>query len=152
MAESNWVCYILKSVDSNKTYVGATDNLYRRLCDHNGLHGISKGAKATKGQMWYVAFCVSGFPNKIACLSFESGLRRIKRRKCKHFYKYKYGDTTIMRRIVDLYNLLYVGSPLKKWNKDGLIINWLEPHLRPSNNKLPIGVGELLEFSEMSHL
>ena len=42
-SNNNWICYILLSLDSNKTYVGATDCLYRRLSDHNGLNGKSKG-------------------------------------------------------------------------------------------------------------
>ena len=146
---SNWVCYILQSVDSNRTYVGATDNLYRRLCDHNGIHGVSKGAKATKGQMWYVAFYTSGFSNKIACLSFESGIRRIKRRKCKHVYYYKYSDSPIRRRVVDLYNLLYVGSPLKKWTKEGLTINWLENEYIPKQMTLPSGVNSITDLLKM---
>jgi len=147
---SNWICYLLKSVDSNKTYVGATDNLYRRLCDHNGINGASKGAKATKGEMWYVAFCISGFPNKIACLSFESGVRRIKRRKCYHKYKYQKTFCPIDKRVIDVYNLLYVGSPLKKWVKEGLVINWLDQSRRQDGLELANGVKEILEFSDMS--
>ena len=146
---SNWLCYILQSTDSNKTYVGATDNLYRRLCDHNGIHGASKGAKATKGEMWYVAFCISGFSNKIACLSFESGVRRIKRRKCYHKYKYQKKDTPIQRRVVDIHNLLYVGSPLKKWTKEGLTVNWLENPYKNNLLCLAEGVKEISNFHEM---
>ena len=146
---SNWVCYLLKSTDSNKTYVGATDNLYRRLCDHNGIHGKSKGAKYTKGEMWYPFICISGFPNKIACLSFESGVRRIRRRKCKHQYKCLKYASCIEKRLVDIYNLLYVGSPLKKWKAQGLTLNWLEPQYKNPNFILPDGTSEIVDFHQI---
>ncbi len=146
---SNWVCYLLKSTDSNKTYVGATDDLYRRLCDHNGLHGVSKGAKATKGEMWYPFICISGFPSKIACLSFESGVRRVRRRRCKHKYKYPTNVSSIQRRLIDIYNLLYVGSPLKKWHPYGLTLNWLEPEYKLPNLILPVGTHEITDFHQM---
>ena len=146
---NSWLCYILKSVDSNRTYVGATDNLYRRLCDHNGLHGKSKGAKATKGQMWYPFMCITGFPNKIACLSFESGVRRIKRRKCKHIYGYNKYASSIDKRVIDVYNLLHVGSPLKKWTNVGLTVNWLEPDCKIDGLVLPDETYDLTNLFQM---
>jgi predicted GIY-YIG superfamily endonuclease len=147
--EKKWYCYILQSVESNKTYVGATDNVYRRLCDHNRLNCKSKGAKATKGEMWYTAAFISGFPNKIACLSFEAGLKRCRKRKCKHLYAYTKGDIPLRRRIVDLYNLLHIGSPLNKWVPQGLTINWLERDLQQLNYKLPEGVSENVDINKI---
>jgi predicted GIY-YIG superfamily endonuclease len=129
---ADWVCYILVSTDLSRTYVGATDNLLRRVNDHNGINGISRGAKATKGRQWYPVVVVSGFKSKIGCLSFETGIRRVKRRRQKKPYKYsEYNYTPIGRRIVDLYNLLYLGSPLKKWTYHGLCVNWLEKEYIP---------------------
>ena len=134
----NWVCYILISTDFKRTYVGATDNLLRRLNDHNGINGISRGAKATKGRQWYPVVVVSGFKSKIACLSFETGIRRVNRRRCLKKYNYtQYNFTPIGRRVVDLYNLLYVDSPIKKWTSDGLCINWLESQYKPGHFILP---------------
>ncbi len=149
---SSWLCYLLQSVDSNRTYIGATDNLYRRLCDHNGLHGPSKGAKATKGEMWYPVLCVTGFPNKIACLSFESGVRRIRRRKCPHRYKCHKGDKPVTKRVIDVYNLLEVGSPLNKWHPPGLTINWLETSFRSANLVTPKLVKEESNFHQLACL
>lgn len=146
---SNWVCYLLKSVDGNKTYVGATDNLYRRLCDHNGLNGASKGAKATKGHMWYPILCVSGFSTKVGCLSFESGVRRIRKRKCPHLYSRPKQASAPELRIIDIFNLLQVGSPLGKWHSSGLCINWLEREFRQPYLASPPGVKEITDFHEL---
>ena len=143
---TQWICYILKSVDSNKTYVGATDNLYRRLCDHNGIHGISKGAKATKGNQWIPILFISGFPNKIACLSFESGVRRVVRRKNK---KYNLTGSTMNKRIICVYNLLYLGSPINKWSRNGLKINWLETNYYNTKLILPNLVTEYLGITNI---
>jgi predicted GIY-YIG superfamily endonuclease len=124
----DWLCYIIKSVDSNRTYVGATNNLLRRLNDHNGMNGQSRGAKATKGQMWYPIVITKGFTSKNACLSFESSLRKIKTRKCNKKYKYKSNMLPIEKRIVDLYNLLYNPSTLNKWTVNTLSIYQLEKY------------------------
>ena len=66
----NWLCYLIKSVDSNRTYIGA-NNLERRLNDHCGLNEI-KRSQTTRGEMWYAVLYIDGFKNKIECLSFES--------------------------------------------------------------------------------
>ena len=136
---SKWVCYILKSVDTNKTYVGATDNLLRRLSDHNGLNGSSRGAKATRGRTWFPILFVSGFPNKIACLSFESGVRHVRKRKGK---LYPNTGNPIEKRIKSVYNLLHLESPLKKWVAKDLTVNWLELNYHYDNLTLPNNVNE----------
>ena len=51
--------YIIKSLSHNYRYVGITDNLERRLFQHN--HGRSK---ATKGFAPFVLLNVEQFPNK----------------------------------------------------------------------------------------
>ena len=68
----------------------------------------------------------SGFPSKIACLSFESGVRKMRSRKCKKPFKFKKNSSPINQRIICVYNLLHVGSPLNKWRKDGLVVNWID--------------------------
>ena len=42
---NNWLCYLIKSVDSNRTYIGATNNLLKRL--HSKL--TEKGLTIPKG-------------------------------------------------------------------------------------------------------
>jgi predicted GIY-YIG superfamily endonuclease len=132
--KDNWICYIIKSIDSNHTYVGATNNLIRRVNDHNGYNGISKGAKYTKGRQWYPIVFISGFENKIGCLSFESGLRHIQRKKKykKFIYKINNRDLPIQKRIKSIFNLLHKESPLEKWHSKTLIINWLENEYNPN--------------------
>lgn len=123
-SEKKWVCYLLKSVDSNKTYVGATNDLVKRLNDHCGINGNSRGAKYTKGEMWYVVLFVEGFRTKIECLSFEYQFKRMRKKKLD-LSKYnldEIGDNTISKRINDLFKLILLNKPEHKWNKQYLKI------------------------------
>lgn len=64
-----YVCYILSNRVSH-TYVGITNNLNRRLRQHNGE--IKGGARATRGKgPWFVEGHITGFRAKRDCLSFE---------------------------------------------------------------------------------
>lgn len=68
-----WYCYILRSTNplfSNLTYNGSTNNLIRRLRQHNGQ--IGGGAKAThdKGPWEYYAI-LTGFEDHNEALSCE---------------------------------------------------------------------------------
>ena len=123
-SEKKWVCYLLKSVDSNKTYVGATNDLVKRLSDHCGINGKSRGAKYTKGEMWYVVLFVEGFRTKIECLSFEYQFKRMRKKKLD-LSKYNLDDicdNTISKRINDLFKLILLNKPEHKWNKQYLKI------------------------------
>lgn len=72
---SNWVVYVLVSEPRPmRTYCGSTNNLTRRLRQHNGE--LVGGAVATKtDRPWTLAALVSGFGTgpdaKSACLRFE---------------------------------------------------------------------------------
>jgi putative endonuclease len=76
---SEWKCYLLATSDggSQKTYVGITPDLDRRLVQHNGLQ--SGGAKATHGRTWERICHVKGFPNHRAALQFEWRWKQISR-------------------------------------------------------------------------
>lgn len=63
----SYACYCL--VSDSKTYVGCTNDLERRLRQHNGLQ--QGGAKATRGKTWIRAISVLGFPTQQAALQFE---------------------------------------------------------------------------------
>ena len=64
-----WYCYILKD-NTNKTYNGSTNNMARRLRQHNGE--IKGGAKATKNyNNWEVYFLMTGFVDHKNCLQCE---------------------------------------------------------------------------------
>ena len=75
-----WKCYLLATSDggSQKTYVGITPDLDRRLAQHNGEQ--SGGAKATHGRTWERICHVTGFPDHRAALQFEWRWKQISRR------------------------------------------------------------------------
>lgn len=68
-----WVCYILRSTNlnnTNKTYVGCTINVNRRLRQHNGI--IKGGARSTCIGRPYICYCIiSGFENKYQAYQCE---------------------------------------------------------------------------------
>lgn len=64
------ICYILKSKISNRTYIGSTMNIKRRLRQHNGL--IKGGAKATHHMRPYEIICIlTGFKDFNTALKCE---------------------------------------------------------------------------------
>lgn len=71
--KGSWVCYILRSKNpahARKTYVGKTNDLFRRLRQHNGE--IKGGAKYTSGKgPWEPFIVVKGFQYEHECLQFE---------------------------------------------------------------------------------
>lgn len=71
--KGSWVCYILRSKDpehSRKTYVGKTNDLSRRLRQHNGE--LKGGAKYTSGRgPWEPFIVIKGFKFEHECLQFE---------------------------------------------------------------------------------
>ena len=70
----NWVCYTIKSTSQNVTYVGKTNDLKRRIRQHNGE--IKGGAKRTKNKgPWSPFLVVKGFHWEHHCLQFEWALQ-----------------------------------------------------------------------------
>lgn len=72
-----WHCYILRGagrVGRNYTYVGKTNNMTRRLRQHNGeLHG---GARRTHTRRPHRPFIIiGGFPSERAALQFEWAMK-----------------------------------------------------------------------------
>tara|TARA_B100001750_G_C15087899_1_gene389214 strand:- start:274 stop:519 length:246 start_codon:yes stop_codon:yes gene_type:complete len=61
-----------------KTYVGYTNNLVKRLKNHNN----SKGAKSTKGFSWQIIF-KKKFLNKSKAMSFEYTLKQNRKKRLK---------------------------------------------------------------------
>ena len=65
-----YYCYLLKAQDSNHSYAGITNNLPRRIRQHNGL--IKGSAKYTKlHRPWLIICAIGPFQNKITALQFE---------------------------------------------------------------------------------
>ena len=65
--------YMLKctTLGVNKTYVGYTNNIKKRLNKHNS----NKGAKSTKGRNWILIY-KKKFNNKSDAMSFEYNLKK----------------------------------------------------------------------------
>ena len=61
-------CYLLLEENGKRTYCGVTNNLERRLAQHNGGSG---GARYTRGHRWFPVCTVEGFENRSHALSFE---------------------------------------------------------------------------------
>ena len=71
---------MLKSLNSekNKTYVGYTNNVKKRLLKHN----TNKGAKSTKGRKWIVIY-KRYFKTKSAAMSYEYKLKNDRKKRAK---------------------------------------------------------------------
>lgn len=76
-----WYCYILGSISNahrNSTYVGMTNDIQRRLQQHN--KEMKGGAKYTssKGPWQFIAH-ISGFPDKTSAMQAEYALKNMSR-------------------------------------------------------------------------
>ena len=69
---------MIKSVgqDLNKTYVGYTNNIIKRLQKHNN----GKGAKSTRGRKWILIY-KKKFETKSEAMSFEYFLKQNKKKR-----------------------------------------------------------------------
>ena len=108
-----WVCYLIKSDVSNRTYIGATNNFKRRIRQHNGE--IKGGAKYTSANRpWKPKLIVSGFISQNEALSFEW---RIKRSKINNKFKIvSYLD----KRIKNIFNVFKLDKFTSKCNDTSL--------------------------------
>lgn len=79
MKSQNWICYLIISLDDSQTYIGSTPDFNRRLAKHNS----GRGAKRTMGRVWLPVLIIEGFHDKRACLSFESGWKRLYKTRCQ---------------------------------------------------------------------
>lgn len=62
--------YLIKSTTKNRTYVGYTTKMNKRIRQHNGE--IKGGAKYTQvGRPWIIIVEISGFPTKSSALQYE---------------------------------------------------------------------------------
>jgi len=101
--------YLLHST-SNATYVGATVDLEKRLCQHN--KEIKGGARATsikveQGEIWERACYVAEFPDWQAALQFEWRWKQLSRKLPASLFPLK-------RRMIALKQLLELERPTSK--------------------------------------
>ena len=69
----NFYVYIIKTKSSkiSKTYVGYTNNLKKRIINHNN----NKGAKSTKGHKWKLIY-FKKFISKSKAMSYEYKIKK----------------------------------------------------------------------------
>lgn len=101
---SPWVCYLLRSLSCQRTYVGTTNNVEKRLKKHN----TGRGAKYTRANgPWIPVLVLSGFPNKVSCLSFEKGWQKLAKKRSN--------NRLLAINISAGLNLSYLKDPV--WNR-----------------------------------
>ena len=85
--------YLLENNSNNKTYLGITTDMDKRLKKHNGLlSGGAKYTRAFKGDgEWILKATVTNLTSSLA-KSYESTIKKIKK-------PYKKGQTPLDRRI-----------------------------------------------------
>jgi len=72
---TEWVLYVLVSHDEQRTYVGITNDLERRLGQHNGER--PGGAKSTRaGRPWSVGATFGPYPTRASAQQAEYRLKR----------------------------------------------------------------------------
>ena len=78
--------YFIKTLNTyrNKTYVGYTNNLNKRLHKHNS----NLGAKSTKGYKWEFVY-KKKFYSKSKALSFEYKLKKDRKERLRLLYEFK---------------------------------------------------------------
>jgi len=100
----------LKAYDSQKTYIGATVDVNRRLRQHN--REIKGGAYATRGKKWKRILYVSGFPDWKSTLQFEWRWKKLSRgRKGKPLTK----RFDALRDLLNLNRCTKTAIPFSEW-------------------------------------
>lgn len=112
-----WYCYILKSSNSNNTYNGSTNDIVRRLRQHNGE--LTGGALRTKlHRPWEYIAILRGFPNHKNALSCEWKIRHpvgsAKKRKSAKFS----GAKGRILSLNEIFRLDKWTNKCEEWNKD----------------------------------
>ena len=72
-----WYVYVLVSETSNRTYVGISTDVPRRLLEHNGER--QGGAKATRGfRPWRVGRVYGPYPSRSEASKAEYTIKKLK--------------------------------------------------------------------------
>lgn len=75
----DYVCYILHCTNKKRTYVGITNNMTRRLRQHNGeINGGAKSTNSARSRPWSVVSTIAGFKCINHALMFEWALHHMK--------------------------------------------------------------------------
>jgi predicted GIY-YIG superfamily endonuclease len=76
--------YVLFDFNSNKTYVGSTNDLKRRIRQHNGeIKGGAKYTTNSKCNEWKYLYYITGFPDHQNALQAEWKLKNLQKKQKK---------------------------------------------------------------------
>lgn len=78
-----WVVYLIQSQKNGNYYIGISNNVERRLSEHNN----DKGARSTRGKGPWVLIGVIKAPGQGAALRIEIAAKKIAKSKKEQFFK-----------------------------------------------------------------
>jgi predicted GIY-YIG superfamily endonuclease len=79
MSNNDWTVYLLLNTSNNKTYVGITNNIDKRIKQHNGiLKGGAKFTRAFKGDGEWILLTSINNLNKIRASKMEYQIKNSK--------------------------------------------------------------------------
>ena len=110
------VVYLLECIDDGDTYIGCTNDIERRLSQHNGKQ--SGGAKYTHGKRWRPFCYVGGFKDRRSALQFEWRSKRVCvcgkncKRGCVKLRR-RPGESRVHRRV----RCIYATIDMQRWTK-----------------------------------
>ena len=118
-------CYII--TNGKKKYIGYTNNLKRRIRQHNCI--IKGGAKATHGYKWKYLCIFSNFKSKIEGLQAEWRLKHTSKsrdikEKLKSFFNYVDKNKKVSKNgsILKKYIIVYINKDLLSYEFNSNII------------------------------
>ena len=134
----DWSCYVI--MNNYFTYVGVSNDVYKRLRAHNGE--IKGGAKYTtsKGDGWEHVCIIHGFRTKIESMQFEWALKHVPPRNAG-------GITNRIKKLIILLNKERWTSKSPLARQVPLVVEWTNINYRPENISIPEYIRE--KFSQI---
>lgn len=109
-----WTVYLLRNAKASRTYTGITNDVKRRIRQHNGLE--PGGAKSTRaGRPWSLVMYAHGFRNRGMASQLEYAV------------KHKYGPrrgTGPSHVVVNRASIFLRQLHLFRWRRDGPTLPW----------------------------
>ena len=136
MSNKKFICYILKL--NNRTYNGSTNDMKRRLRQHNGeiVGGAKQTSRKKPGEKWSVYCIVSGFSDHKEALQTEWRIRRVEGRKRPSKYAGPAGRIKGLNQILKLEK--FTSNCIRKVSEMNLTI-YLEEKYHKYITDLPEG-------------
>jgi putative endonuclease len=119
---SGYLVYLLLAEDKTRSYVGLTNNLAKRLRQHN--QEIKGGARYTRGKAWRLVLAIRGFASDRCARQLEWRLHRYgrcNRRSGKDVLEKR------VRHLCDAMNMERWTSTCKRTSEMNLTFSWTLP-------------------------